>query len=152
MSNTLTFFQRTNEGENFLYCSEETKYIYFHIFDNSYLKITEQNEESDYIIYDSTISNVTSNLFEFKKNKNYYISFNSYDNNPIIIQIFKELNNFKHNFANGPLFLSGQDVEYNYEIDISNYNIGDNLVFAFFGFCDTLIRIVKKVCQTILLT
>ena len=145
LSKTLTFFKRTTEGENFFYSSEETKYIYITLFDSSYLKITEKSEGNEKIIYNNENFNITSNLFVFEKDKKYYIYFNSSYNKynevkPIIIQIFNESQNFKHNFANGPLFFTGVNLEYNYEIDISNYNIGDNLIFTFFGYYDTLIR------------
>ena len=118
------------------------------------MKITEKHGDNELIIYENEVHKTTSKLFEFEKDKKYFIYFNflkpSYSKDkPIIIQIFNESNNFKHNFKNGPLLLTGENIEYNFEIDISNYNIGEIIPFLFFGHTfDTFIYYRYKNCRS----
>ena len=133
LQNYSVFFQREEKEETFFYSSEETKNIQINLFEQSNLKIIEKNEKNENIIIEQEVSNY-SEYFTFEKNKKYYIYFLTKDfDSPISFKVFNDTNYFKHNFNNGHLAFIRNRNEYNYEIDISEYNIGDNIVFTFFG-------------------
>ena len=135
LSNSLTLFQRTEKEEVLFYSSKETKNISVSIFDSGTLKIIENPESENKTIIDMEVG-FYYNLFQFEKDKNYYIYYSSDievggDRSPIIMQIYNDV--IKHNFNNGPIIFTGKNVEYNYEIDISKYNKGDYIILINFG-------------------
>ena len=135
LSNSLTLFQRTEKEEILFYSSKETKNISISIFDSGTLKIIENPESENKTIIDMEVG-FYYNLFQFEKDKNYYIYYSSDievggDRSPIIMQIYNDV--IKHNFNNGPIIFTGKNVEYNYEIDISKYNKGDYIILINFG-------------------
>ena len=134
----LTFYVRPNNNEEkeiFFYSSNETKYILIQLYHNSYLKIVEINEtESENVIFDER-QEFFSKLFEFKKDRKYYIYYEPIDHieTPIIFNLYNNIDYNYHNFnKDGPLILGTNNYEYNFEIDISDYNIGDYIVFDMF--------------------
>ena len=135
LSESLTLFQRTEKEEILFFLSKETTNISISIFDYGTLKIVEKKESDNNTIIDMEVG-FYYNIFQFEKDKEYYIYFSSDieidgDRSPLILQIFKEV--IKHNFNDGPIVFTGTKVEYNYEIDISNYSKGDYIVLAYFG-------------------
>ena len=135
LTESLTFFQRTEKEEILFYSSKDTKNISISIFDSGTLKIVENYESENKTIIDMEVG-LYYNLFQFEKDKNYYIYFSSDiefdgDRSPIILQIYNDV--IKHNFNNGPIVFTGSKVEYNYEIDISKYNKGDYIILINFG-------------------
>ena len=128
-NSTLTFYVRpNNDKEIFFYSSNETKYILIQLYGFSGLKIVEINEtEGENVILDE-YNGFISKLFEFKKDKEYYIYFNS--SSPITFKFYNNTDYNLHNFnKDGPLILGTTNYIYNFEIDISDYNIGDYIVF-----------------------
>lgn len=140
LSQNLTFYQRTDNEEKFYYSSNETKYALIQVFFHSKLKIVEINETNDEnVIIDKQV-NFFSKIFEFKKNKKYYIYYSLINNQhktPIIFQLYNNSDYNIYNFnKDGPLILGTNNYVYNFEIDASDYNIGDYIVLilgSFYG-------------------
>ena len=135
LADSLTVFQRSDKKEILFYSSKETKNISISIFDYGALKIVESDELENKTIIDMDVG-LYYDLFQFEKDKNYYIYYSSEmkiegDKYPIILQLFNDV--IKHNFNNGPIIFTGKNVEYNYEIDITNYKKRDYLVLIYFG-------------------
>ena len=99
----------------------ETKYALIDY--EGYLKIEENGGTID-------IKNKI-NLFQFKKGLNYSIYYES--NSPIHFQFYNEYeyenNFFKYNKENFPIILYGIDKKYFIEINISDYEIGEYILF-----------------------
>ena len=110
-----------NKGENFYYSFNETKYALIDY--EGYLKIEENGKTIDI--------NNKLNLFEFKKGLNYSIYYKS--DSPIHFQFYNkdeyENNFFKYNIENFPIILYGINKKYFIEINISNYKIGEYILF-----------------------
>ena len=136
LSNYYSFSQRTKKEEIFYYFSNERKYAYIIFNQHSKLKII----ENDNIIYD----NETENFFEkyeFKEKTNYTIiyqltEFVPYDQkiHPINFQFYDEPKYFKHDFKKEPAVIySTKNISYYFDIDISDYKLGENVVFFLTG-------------------
>ena len=123
------------QKEKLFYSSNETKYILIQLYYYSDLKIVEINEtKSENVIFDET-QKFFSKLFEFKKDRKYYIYYQPINiETPITFKLYNNnIDYIYHNFnKDGPLILSSNNYEYNFEIDISDYNIGDYIVFDMF--------------------
>ena len=131
LSYSLFKIQRKNK-ESIFYSYNETKYgfLTFDIFS------TVQIFKNDILIkemeYDEKKKAGYSSYFcKFEKNQNYTIYFYNSRNllkNLITLQLFNESNFFKHDFKTEPM-LFYKNIDYCYEIDISNYKINDIILF-----------------------
>ena len=93
ITDSLMFFQSYTEGGNFIYLANDTNMVLINFTENSELIIIENNKT---IIYNNKTRDF-SQSFEFKKNKHYYIHYQSEDfDSPIYFQLIKQ-NNYKHN-------------------------------------------------------
>ena len=116
-----TLFPRIkNKTESFYYSFNETKYAFINY--NGLLKI----EENGKIIYNNT----NLKLFKFQKNLNYSIFYTS--DTAMQIQFYNESNFFKYNKEDFPLILYGKNNEYYFEINISDYKIGEYILLQTF--------------------
>ena len=128
-SQDYTFFQRTNTTENLFYTHTEDKIALINFKGDAQLKIFENEEK----IYDKNSENLLK--FEFKKNKRYNISFS--DNSVIqkslvFLQFLDDSKYLNHNFDKSPLILLDK-YKYYLEIDISNYSVGEYILFLFYS-------------------
>ena len=126
LSDSFSIHQRKNK-ETIFYSYNETKYG---LFSFSY-KSKVQIYKNDIIIYNNTQQeNVFKYAIEFEKNQNYTIYFEGPSDFPVIIlELFNESKIFKHDFNTGPIILYS-DIYY-FEIDISNYNLNEIILFNF---------------------
>ena len=130
LSNFLSIEQRKNHNQEiFYYIHNETKYRFLlfgtkakvKIYKNGVIVFNKNSEENK---FEKTI--------ELEKNQNYTIYFDKNGGySSFIIQFFNESKIFKHNFQNGPLFL--YYYKYYFEIDISNYNMNDIILFKLYS-------------------
>ena len=137
---SLLFYQRNFNEEKFYYSSHETKYLLITILSLFFgnLKITEINEGEEKVIHQKP-ETFFSKAFKLEKDREYYIYYSSYIKSPIFFEIINEPNQsniIKHNFKDGPIVLYGIKNDYYYEINITNYNIGDHMVLMSFGDMD----------------
>ena len=116
-----TFFPRKeNRTENFIYEFNETRYAFIQIEDGN-LKI----KDNDAMIFDNN-GEKFDKIFEFQKNKKYYLYFSASSNDfPIHFQFYNESKYLKYNKNNNLIMLYGSYKTYYLEIDISDYNIGE---------------------------
>ena len=126
-SQDYTFFQRTNIRENLFYTHTEDKLVLINLKGDANLTIF----ENDIKIYEKNSENFLK--IELKKNTNYNISFS--DNSVIqkslvFLQFLNDSKYINHNFDKSPLILLDK-YKYYLEIDISNYNIGEYILFLF---------------------
>ena len=112
-----TLFPR-NRTESFYYSFDKTKYALI-----NYDGIIEIEEDGK-IIYNN--NNTNSKIFEFKKDLKYNIKYISYS--PIHIHFYNESNFFKYNKEDFPMMLYGVNNEYQFEINISDYKEGENII------------------------
>ncbi len=110
------FPRNKNRTETFYYCFNETKYALIKY--DGLLEI----EEDGKIIY----NNNNSNIFEFKKDLKYYIYYLS--DSPIHIHFYNESTPFKYNKEDFPMILYGNNNEYQFEINISDYKVGEYIL------------------------
>ena len=138
LSDYFSVSQRTNKEEIFSYFFNETKYALITFNLKSKIKII----ENDTIIYDNEISNFLK-IYEFKENTNYtiiyyFLNFNIYSN-PIDFQFYSHPKFFKHDFKKNPLIIYGnQDNDYYFDIDISDYKLGENIEFYATGYVHSI--------------
>ena len=115
------FPRKKNKRENFYYSFKETKYALIDY--EGYLKIEENGETIDI--------NNKLNLFQFKKGLKYSIYYES--DSPIHFQFYNEYEYenefFKYNIENFPIILYGKNKKYFIEINISDYEIGEYILF-----------------------
>ena len=117
LSHDYTLFPREDHTEEcFHYFFNETKYALLHYNDSIYI---ENNGTT-------TILNKKISLFKFDKDTEYYIYY--YSKSPIHIQFYNEDSFFKYNLEDFPIMLYGTNNEYSFEINISNYNVGDYIL------------------------
>ena len=127
-----TLFPRNkNKTETFYYCFNETKYALINY--DGLLEIKEDGK----IIY-----NNNSNIFEFKKDLEYYIYYRS--DSPIYIHFYNESTFFKYNKEDFPMILYGKDNEYRFEINISDYKVGEYIIFKTYGITNWYIKYQYK--------
>ena len=112
-----TLFPR-NRAESFYYSFDETKYALINY--DGFIEI----EEDGKIIYNN--NNTNSKVFEFKKDLKYNIKYISYS--PIHIHFYNESNYFKYNKEDFPMMLFGENNEYQFEINISDYKVGESII------------------------
>ena len=128
-SKHLKFYQ----AKNFMYSSNENKYILISTYDcyyNSSLTIFENNKRK---IYRETEE--INELFKFDSGQKYMINYKSKcSDSPIHFEIYNEANIFKHNFNDGPIFLNANKNNYYFEIDISKYKKGEYILFLLYNF------------------
>ena len=123
LSNNFNFFT----SDNLFYSYDEDKIAIIYSRDAKRLNIY----ENDTLIYDGALE--YTKYFKFLKNTNYNISFYGYSEDSTgLIQLFDDSQLIKHNFENESLILL-EYYKYNIEIDISNYNIGNNIGFLIYG-------------------
>jgi len=107
----------------------KTECFYYNFTENQYALITYDGfleiKENDKIIYNNT----NLNLFEFKKGMKYDIYYKS--DSPIHFQFYNESSHFKYD-KDFPMLLYGKNNEYNFEIDISDYKVGDYILLHAF--------------------
>ena len=112
-----------NKSEILFYCFNKTKYASIQSIKGELLL-----KEDDNLIYNNSNAGFHE-LFEFKKNQKYYIYYKSSSSTRIVIQFYNESNFPKHDIMKRPIIVLG-NFSYNIEIiDISEYNIGDYIVF-----------------------
>ena len=123
-----TFFQRQQKlSENFIYEFNETRYAFIQIEEGN-LKI----KDNDAIIFDNN-GGKFDKIFEFQKNKKYYLYFSASSTDfPIHFQFYNESKFFKYNKNNNLIMLYGSYKTYYLEIDISDYHIGEYIYFSKF--------------------
>ena len=127
-----TLFPRNkNKTETFYYCFNETKYALINY--DGLLEIKEDGK----IIY-----NNNSNIFEFKKDLEYYIYYRS--DSPIYIHFYNESTFFKYNKEDFPMILYGKDNEYRFEINISDYKVGEYIILKTYGITNWYIKYQYK--------
>ena len=125
LSDHYSFSQALNMERKYYYSHNETKYVLICSRYDGKIKII----ENDNIIYENKTEYI-SKVIEFKKDINYTIIYNLTKYSSLInFQFFNEPQFFKHDFNNGPLIVYQNNKNYYYEIDISNYKIGENIVF-----------------------
>ena len=107
-----------NRTESFYYSFVETKYALINY--NGFIEI----EEDGKIIYEN--NNTNSKVFEFKKDLKYNIKYISYS--PIQIHFYNESNCFKYNKEDFPMIIYGKNNEYQFEINISDYKVGESII------------------------
>ena len=124
ISQYYTFFPRkTKEIENYFYEFNETKYAFIH-FNIGNLKI----KEDDNIIFEKREESFNQ-IFEFKKDKKYYLYFNSFSTDSHIhFEFYNESKFFKYNKNDNLFMLYGDYSTYYLEIDISDYNINEYIL------------------------
>ena len=112
-----------NKGEILFYYFNETKYAFIQFIKGELILTENEN-----IIYNKSNEDFHK-VFEFKKNQKYYIYYNSSTSNHIFIQFYNESKFFRYDIKKKPILLLG-NFTYNIEIiDISEYDIGDYIVF-----------------------
>ena len=129
-----SFYQRIiNKEEKFYYFFNKTKYALITFIIKSKIKIF----ENDSIIYENETQNFFK-IFEFKENTNYTIIYNQI----VVSKGFPTINFhfysqpifFKHDFKNEPAIIhSNKNFIYYFDIDISGYNLGENIIFFLTG-------------------
>ena len=112
--------------ENLFYSFNEDKYVFI-IFNEGVITLKEDN----ITIYENkeNMERYLKKGFEFQKDKEYNIFFNSSSPIKIYFGNGNESDFFKHDFNNGPIIISSLLPKYIYEINISNYEIGDYIIF-----------------------
>ena len=106
------------------YSHNETKYASFFFSYSSKVTILKNNE----VIYDKKEKEPSHiDSVEFEKNQNYSIYLEENGNPLIMIQLFNESKFFKVDPNKGPISLIYR--KYYYEIDISNYQLNDIILF-----------------------
>ena len=110
------FPRKKDQEEHFYYSFNETKYALINY--HGFIKI----EENDKIIY----NNNNSKLFEFKKDLKYNIYYKS--DSPFCIHFYNEKDHFKYNKEDFPIMLFGEKNELYFEIDISEYEVGNYIL------------------------
>ena len=123
-----------NRTESFYYSFVETKYALINY--NGFIEI----EEDGKIIYEN--NNTNSKVFEFKKDLKYNIKYISYS--PIQIHFYNESNCFKYNKEDFPMILYGKDNEYRFEINISDYKVGEYIILKTHGITNWYIKYQYK--------
>jgi len=128
-SQDYTFFQRTNNTENLFYIHTEDKLALINFKGDANLKIF----ENDIKIYEKNSENLLK--IQFKKNAKYNIFFK--DNSAIqkslvFLQFLDDSKYINHNFDKSPLILLDK-YKYYLEIDISNYSLGENMLFLLYS-------------------
>ena len=117
LSSDYTLFPREGHTKvNFYYFFNEIKYAIIH-YDGS----IEIKQNDKITIYSNKIS-----LIKFDKDLEYFIIYNS--QYPIHIQFYNENSFFKYNLEDFPIMFYGTNNEYSFEINISDYNVGDYIV------------------------
>ena len=126
LSDHYSFSQLPNKERKFLYSHHETKYALISSENDGKIRII----ENDNLIYENENIYI-SKVIEFKKNSNYTILYNNLPKYSSLInfQFFNEQKYLKHDFNNGPLIVYQNNDNFYFEIDISNYKIGDNIIF-----------------------
>ena len=113
------------ENSEFFYSHNETKYALIGFKDEGKIKIIENDNNT---IYENK-TKYYSSIIEFKKNNKYTIICNSTkDDSLFSVIFFDEPKFFKHDFKNGPIILYQTNYDYYYELDISDYKIGENII------------------------
>ena len=128
-----TLFPR-NRAESFYYSFDKTKYALIKY--NGFIEI----EEDGKIIYSN--NNTNSKVFEFKKDLKYNIKYIS--NSPIYIHFFNESNYFKYNKEDFPMILYGKENEYKFEINISDYKVGESIILKAYDYIEWYIKYQYK--------
>lgn len=128
-----TLFPR-NRAESFYYSFDKTKYALINY--NGFIEI----EEDGKIIYNN--NNTNSKVFEFKKDLKYNIKYIS--NSPIYIHFYNESNYFKYNKDDFPMILYGNENEYQFEINISDYKVGESIILKAYDYIEWYIKYQYK--------
>ena len=140
LSQNFNFLKKINNIEDtFNYYYNKTKLVLINLKGAKHLKILENNKT----IYDNNETNSLSKIFEFKKYTYYYILYNaSHSKSQINFQFLDESKFIKHNFNKEPFILLNE-YKYYFEIDLSDYKIGDYIVISVYG-NDILSYIILK--------
>ena len=110
------------EYTELFYSYNETKYALIGFEDEGKIKIIENDNNT---IYENKTKSYSS-IIEFKKNNKYTIIFNNTNDYSLFsVKFFDEPKFFKHNFKNGPIILYQTNYDYYFELDISDYKIGE---------------------------
>ena len=113
------------EYTELFYSYNETKYALIGFKDEGKIKIIENDNNT---IYENKTKSYSS-IIEFKKNNKYTIIFNNTNDYSLFsVKFFDEPKFFKHNFKNGPIILYQTNYDYYFELDISDYKIGENII------------------------
>ena len=125
-SDYYTIVPREIGYENLSYSFNEDKFAFI-IFNKGVITLKEDNT----IIYENK-GNDERNFqkrFEFKKDKKYDIYFNSLSPINIYFCNIDQYTFFKHDFDKGPIITYNSFPKNIYEIDISNFSIGEYIIF-----------------------
>ena len=133
LSNYFSFYQKLEKEEKFYYFFSETKYAlisFITIDKKSKIKII----ENDNIIYEND-TDTFNKIYEFKKNTNYTIIYKAGDPIfPINFQFYIQPKFFNHDFKREPAIIQyNNNLKYYFDIDISDYLLGENIVFYLTG-------------------
>ena len=125
LSDHFSFEQIEDNIKGYFYSYNETKYVLISNEYNGKIKVIENDNN---IIFE----NLTyfSDVFEFKKHNNYTIIYEpEYYSSLISFQFYDDPKYFKHDFKKGQIILYEDNHNYFFDIDISDYKVGDNIVF-----------------------
>ena len=124
-SDYYSIIPRTKGFENLFYSFNEDKFAFI-IFNEGIITLKEDNT----IIYENKNDERSiKKSFEFKKDKKYDIYFNSLSPINIYFCNIDQYTFFKHDFDKGPIITYYSFPKNIYEIDISNFNIGEFIIF-----------------------
>jgi len=123
-----------NRTESFYYSFDKTKYALINY--DGFIEI----EEDGKIIYKN--NNTNSKVFEFKKDLKYNIKYISYS--PIYIHFYNESKYFKYNKEDFPMILYGKENEYQFEINISDYKVGESIILKAYDYIEWYIKYQYK--------
>ena len=141
LSNYFSLYPRTEKEEIFYYSFNETKYVLITFNPKSKIQIF----ENESIIYENETENFFK-YYEFKENINYTITYKCLEIidtfYSINFQIYSQPKFFEHDFKKEPAIIYSheisshyyEDSKYYFDIDISDYNIGENVVFFLAGY------------------
>ena len=129
-SRYLTFLKRTEKEEKYIYSSNENKNVLITFSKDSNLSIINDNNQT---IYEIKADTSMAKLFEFKSGQKYNINYNVKTTSFISFEIYNESYIFKHDFKDGPIRLTGYNYNYYFEIDISNYNKDEYILFSLYN-------------------
>ena len=138
LTNSISFIQRIkNKEERFNYYYNESKKVLISFYQYSKIKII--MNDSSIICKEETFSDFFK-VYEFKENTHYTIFFNvSSDfylisNSQINFQFYDNEQFFKHDFKKEPAIIySNNLINYYFDIDISDYKLGENIIFYISG-------------------
>ena len=135
LSNYFSLYPRTDNEEILYYSFNETKYVLITFNQNSKIQIF----ENERIIYVNE-SEKFFKYYEFKENINYTITYKCLKKvglYSINFQFYSQPKFFKHDFKKEPAIIYSdeisshflEDFKFTFDIDISDYNIGQILFF-----------------------